>query len=222
MRTTEELKRKKIMIAIPCMDMIHTDFAQCLWAAKKIPDTSLYISKSSLVYDSRNMITAKALDNDFDVVIWLDSDMTFEPDVVERMVQHFEDGKDIVCGLCFTRKRPIVPVVYSKLVKEEDDRGVPNVGVLPYRDYPSELFEVQGMGFGCAMTSVRALKRIADVYGPPFYPRFGFGEDITFCWLANELGIKMYCDPTIKLGHIGNALCNEEAYLRYRDEHMAD
>ena len=204
------------MVAIPCMEMIHTDFAQCMWAAKKVDETYLYVSKSSLVYESRNMIARAAMDRDFDFIVWFDSDMTFEPDVIERMAEHYRNGYDYVCGLFFSRRHPIIPVIYESISCEEDDRGVPKVDTVNRKDYPQELFEVAGSGFGCVMTSVRMLRQICDIYGPPFYPRFGFGEDLTFCWLAKQCGIKMYCDPTIKLGHIGSALCNEEAYLKYK------
>lgn len=38
-----------------------------------------------MIYDSRNSLTAKALVNGYDLVLWLGSDMMLEPDLLERL-----------------------------------------------------------------------------------------------------------------------------------------
>jgi len=40
------------------------------------------------------------------------------------------------------------------------------------------------------------------VYGVPFFPVGGLGEDLTFCWRAQKLDIKFHCDSRLKIGHI--------------------
>jgi hypothetical protein len=32
------------------------------------------------------------------------------------------------------------------------------------------------------------------------------GEDVNFCKRANEMGLEVWCDPTIRIGHIGEYL----------------
>ena len=36
-----------------------------------------------------------------------------------------------------------------------------------------------------------------------YYLLLGFGEDLSFCIRAQELGRKIYCDSRIKMGHVG-------------------
>ena len=46
----------KILIAIPCMDMVHTDFMISLNNLQRIGVTSCAVTKSSLVYSARNSL----------------------------------------------------------------------------------------------------------------------------------------------------------------------
>ena len=34
-----------------------------------------------------------------------------------------------------------------------------------------------------------------------FAPINGVGEDLSFCWRARQCGYKIWCDPSIALGH---------------------
>jgi hypothetical protein len=39
----------------------------------------------------------------------------------------------------------------------------------------------------------------------------GFGEDISFCLRVKELGKKMYCDSSVKMGHVGQFVYDEDS-----------
>lgn len=76
----------KLMIAVPCMDMVHTLFFRS-FAGLRLPHGSeVVISTSSLIYDARNQLARKAVEGGYDRVLWLDSDMVFNPDMVERFM----------------------------------------------------------------------------------------------------------------------------------------
>lgn len=213
----------KIMLAIPCMEMIHTDFAQCVWGLHRVPRTDFYTSKSSLIYDARNTIARTAMEENYDFILWLDSDMVFGQDILEKMTEHYKAGRDIVSALFFTRKKPILPCIYESMKVTEDDRGVPSVEARVMIDYPKDtLFQVKGTGFACTMTSVKAIRQIADIYGPPFYPRFGWGEDLTFSWLAQQCGIPFWVDSTMKIGHIGAAISDEVGFEMLKESYKIE
>ena len=79
-----------------------------------------------------------------------------------------------------------------------------------YEDYPrDQVFEIAGCGFGCVMTSVDLLKEMVATHGAPFSPLMGMSEDLSFCWRVKQAGIKMYCDPAVKVGHIGQYVYTE-------------
>lgn len=75
---------KKILIAVPCMDMVSARFAQSLATLKKVGECTVSFLIGSLVYDSRNRLTAYAVAMEADYILWLDSDMVFAPDVLEN------------------------------------------------------------------------------------------------------------------------------------------
>lgn len=202
----------KTLIAIPCMSMVHTEFMASLMNLRKAPDTSYVPHINSLVYDSRNVLTATALNNGYDRVLWLDSDMKFEPDLMERLSADMDTGLDFVSGLYFTRRLPSYPVIYSSVSYETGDAV--RASAVPYKDYPRDsLFEIEGSGFGGVMTSCAMLKRVWEKYGAPFDPLPHMGEDLSFCWRLKQMGGKMYCDSRVKLGHVGTMVYDEAVYL---------
>lgn len=199
----------RTLICIPAMDQVQTLFMTSLLDLKKPAGTEVAISSSSLVYDARNKLAEKAVKEGFDRVLWLDSDMHFEPDLLERFNRHLDNGLEFVCGLFFTRKWPITPCVYSKCeLQEKDGMFVPTIEPA---EYGTELIEVAACGFGAVAMSTDVLKRVME-RDFAFSPLPGFGEDFSFCLRAREHGTHIWCDPNIKVGHVGISIINEETY----------
>ncbi len=71
----------RTLICIPCLDMVHTEFMRNLLSLRIIGEAQFAIAQSSLVYDSRNILSVQAICDGFDRTLWLDSDMTFDPDL---------------------------------------------------------------------------------------------------------------------------------------------
>ena len=199
----------KILIAIPCMDYLEADFTESLTNMLNAYQGEVEVQylKASLVYDARNQLTKYAREKGgYDYVLWLDSDMTFGPDLLDRLLDDIE-GKETgetlqaVTGLCFGRRPPFNPCIYKELgVKQEGKVITPYRTV--YEDYPRDsLFEVEACGFACVLMRMDVLEAMG-IYGVPFFPVAGLGEDLTFCWRARKLDIKFHCDSRLKIGHI--------------------
>lgn len=202
----------RTLIAIPCFDMVHTDFMESIVNLQKLPETSFTTVRNTMVYDSRNIIAASAIDAGFDRVMWFDSDMTFKPDTLVRLSEAMDEGCAMVSGLYFTRRFPnIKPVVYKKMWYT-DNNGEIDTGAENYFDYPEGIIECEAVGFGCVLTSVDLIKRVADKYGSPFTPFSCMGEDMAFCHRVRGIGEKIYCDTRIKCGHVGTIQITEETY----------
>ena len=201
----------KTMIAIPCMDTVPTRFMTSLLAMRRVGDCSLVAHMNSLIYDARNQTAREAVKEEFDRVLWLDSDMEFEPDLMERLSARLDEGRDFVSGLYFKRKPPHEPVIYRELGIRDRDDGKQEAYAAPYTDYPeSGVFEVEACGFGAVMTTVKMLRDLTERYGLPFTPETGFSEDISFCLRAQETGYRIWCDSGIRAGHIGTKVYGEE------------
>ena len=208
----------RTMIAIPCMDMLHTEFCRSLLAMERLGEVEIVFCTSSLIYDARNKLAELAIEGGFDRILWLDSDMSFEPDLLRRLGEHLDMGKDIVCGLYFGRKLPIRPMIYKALYVSHDN-GRAAANAVNFDDYPrNDIFSVAGCGFAAVLMTVSALRRVQKACSLPFFPASGFGEDLVFCLRATELGLKIWCDSSVKVGHIGSAVFDEDLYLRRKED----
>lgn len=204
----------KTLVAIPCMDMVPTRFLFSCLNLRTDENVEFSLTESSLVYDSRNQLSKKAIEEGFERILWLDSDMVFKPDLFERLSERLDAGYQMVSGLYFKRKQPICPVLYKECGAYEKD-GKHTVYATTYDDYPKDsLFEIAACGFGGVMMTTDIVKQVAEKFGLPFSPILGFGEDLSFCCKVARLGIKMYCDSSVKMGHVGYKTFDESDYLR--------
>ena len=223
MSTTETIRKEttalraphdgaKILIAVPCLDHVHAEFTQSLLNLRKTSGTSYAMNINCLIYRSRNMFAAHAIEKGYDRILWLDSDMCLEQDALIKLNADMEQGREFVCGMYFRRSLPTAPVVYKSMRYETIEGGMLSDNE-PYWDYPrNSIFQIQGAGFGCVMTSVDLLKRVWDRFGPPFDPMTQISEDLAFCWRVTQLGVKMYCDSGVRVGHIGTLIYDEQLY----------
>lgn len=208
----------KTLIAIPAMDMLHTVFFKSVVGLDKVGEVRFALTSSSLVYAARNTLAKQAVDEGFDRVLWLDSDMEFGPDFMKRLSADLDEGLEMVSDLYFKRKAPVEPCIYKEVgyYHKEESKEVTPVA-LTYEDYPRDsVFEIGGCGFGGVMMSVDLIKRVVQEFGSPFSPVMGFGEDLSFCKRVSHVGAKMYCDSRVKMGHVGQGTITEETYFQTR------
>lgn len=203
----------KTLVAIPCMDTVHSLFFKSVLGMNVEGDVEFSLGMSSLVYDSRNRLAYRATHEDFDRVLWLDSDMLFAPDLFKRLSAWLDEGYEMMSGLYFTRKDPIKPVIYKSCCLKLNENGDPYPDAEAYLDYPRDRpFEVAAHGFGAVMMTTKLITDVAEEFGLPFSPAAGFGEDLSFCMRVQQLGRHMYVDPAIKLGHIAYVPITEQTY----------
>ena len=203
----------KTMIGIPCMESIPTVTVKSLLSLNH-DGVEFCFTMNSLIYDARNSLAEKACNQGFDRILFLDSDMVFEPDLYERLSARLDEGYDFVTGLYFSRRMPIIPMIYNEVIfRERDGRKIPVC--TEFSDYPREsFFQIQGCGFGGCMLTTKMLLEIGKKFGLPFSPVLGFGEDLSFCLKAEQAGFDLYCDSTIKLGHMSHCIVQESDYLK--------
>ena len=208
----------KTLVAVPCLDMVQTSFMNSLLRLMSVDETKISFRVSSLVYDSRNLLAGEAVSQGYDRILFLDSDMVFQPDLLIRLSKDMDEGRDYVCGLFFRRKPPYKPVIYKDLHYHRDGLKL-DMKLEPYLDYPqNEIFEVAGSGFGAVMMTTELVNKVGDKFGYPFSPEMGFGEDLSFCWRVKQLDIPMYCDSGVKVGHVGMGTISEETYFATRGD----
>lgn len=203
----------KTLIAIPSMDMVHTQFMLSLIGMRRIGETIIANSQATVIHTSRDILARHAIEMQCDRVLWLDSDMKFGSDIMERLCADMDEGREMVSAIYFGRRYPVTPIIYESIdynPQDADSAGVPNI----YHDYPEDsIFPVAGCGFGACMMSAQLLTRVKQRFRYPFQPIPGLGEDIAFCWRAAQVGAKIYCDSRIKPYHIGMYNYSEADYM---------
>lgn len=217
----------KILIAIPCMDTVPVAFVESLMALRH-PDwtpcqVSVRFMKNSLIYDARNLLSLTAMKEDFDYVLWLDSDMIVPQDALIRLLKDEQTINDarMITGLYVKRTFPTEPVLYSEIHEPIKVNGSVIRQILTYTDYlENDQFPVAGCGFGCVLTEVSLLREVWDRFGPAFAPFPWASEDISFCWRVNHLKDippqppRIWCDSNVSCGHIGSFLFTEKMLKR--------
>ena len=67
----------------------------------------------------------------------------------------------------------------------------------------------------CTLVTTDILLKVYQKYGNCFTPYDQLGEDLAFCKKADELGIEIWCEPTVRVGHIGHITIYPEDEGRY-------
>ena len=201
----------KTLIAIPCFDQVPTLFCQSLAMLRKVDECVLAMKSGSLVYTSRNDLATMAIQIDADLVLWLDSDMVFDPDILERMTRTLkENDLDILTGLYFRRVHPFTPVLFDKIEINGDICEWSE-----FKEIPKGLFEVGACGFGCVLMKTDVFYDVQGKFGNMFAPIANNGEDIAFCWRARQCGYKIMCDPSVICGHVRTSVVNEQFFKAF-------
>lgn len=198
----------KIVIGIPCLDTIKTETFISLFsaAAKLRAEAILHVQKSCYVHDARNKIISTALQRGSTHVMFIDSDMKFPPDGINRLL---DQDKDVIGGVYFRRQVPHLPTI-----NDLKDGKI----VVPYKFPKDKSFRIWSVATGFMLVKTEILKKIK-------YPWVGFGnykgqsmgDDVYFCRKINDHGGEVWADPTIPLGHVGEYVYDMKDYQAYQD-----
>ena len=205
----------KTFIAIPSMDTLPALFCQSLALLQRAGDTMVGFEVGSLVYNARNSLARQAIKSEVDQVLWLDSDIVFGPDLLQRMTKVRQDNNiDMLTAICFRRKPPYTPCLFDRL--ERLDNG--KVSYTSIMSVPDGIFKVGGCGMAGVLMGLDVLISVAAKFdGKMFDPLPGMGEDVSFCWRARQCGYDIYCGTSIELGHVGQCVVTRGYFDAFND-----
>ena len=208
----------KVFIAVPSMDQVAARFCQSLAMLKRPGDTLVGFEVGSLVYAARNNLAKAAIHAEADWVLWLDSDMVFDPDLLARMMRVCDDNNiDILTAICFRRNPPYTPTIFDRL---EIRNG--KVSFTTFESVPDGRFEVGGCGMAACLMKTDVIMDVAGKFnGHLFDPLDGMGEDVSFCYRARECGYRIFCDSNIEVGHIGTTVVTRGYFETFRRQEDA-
>ena len=148
------------------------------------------------IAENRNWIVVKALNNESDYVLFIDDDMVFPASLLESL---WANDKDIV-GVAYHPRC----ATSEKLgfLDETHIISLENTTDPKYKD----TFECKAVGTGVMLVKIDVFKKMQRPWFDFKYLPTGqceVGEDWYFCSKAKELDYKIWCDPKIKIGHLG-------------------
>lgn len=169
------------------------------------------ISGCSVVSRARNLLANDFLKSECDTMLFIDADMTFNPnDIIRLLAWTSKPDRNIVGGVGCARKKQTT--YYSMLDQDEDGN------LLMDR---MGLVRAKRMGTGFMMIQREVIETLTAAHPEWEYhdasanrdlhslfdfmsTREGYiGEDYLFCDRARAHGFEVWIDPTIKLGHMG-------------------
>jgi hypothetical protein len=187
--------KKTVTIAIPSRDSVHMDFALSLVALMARTKTPSFVAniRSSILPVSRSMLVEQAQSNESSHILFLDSDMVFPPDILDRLLSY---NLDIVGATYCQREGPLTPMGCDLEMK-----ALPKVGLVRARRLP----------MGCMLINMSVFEKMQKPYFRWELRENNskvIGEDVEFCDRAQQLGFQVWCDMEISknIGHIGQVV----------------
>lgn len=188
----------KILLAVPTSRYIENECYVSLYGMTKRGKVDIIVPGGYSVDVTRNNIAKYALENKYDYIMWVDSDIIVPKDTLVKLLSH---NKDIVSGVYAYKTLGAKQVVAKRFDSEGEYE---DLTISEIRE-SKKLIKVDGVGFGCVLTKTEIFDKIN-------YPWFVFtqesGEDIYLCRKAQNAGYEIYLDPTVLCGHIGTVNYN--------------
>lgn len=162
----------------------------------------------SVVSRARNMIAHEFLKSDCDHLLFIDSDMNFEPESVLRLLA-WNQTKPIVGGAYESRKEGKIYIL--SLDGDKDHVQMDAMGNVKARRIATGFMMIQRQVFEKLAEMHPEWEHKDNTSDAMLHSFFDFkvtregyiGEDFLFCDRAQEAGFSVWIDPTIKLGHMG-------------------
>lgn len=202
-------KRPVVAIGIPTTGNPHWRFSADLMGLQMVGNSIVLWQPRTMIDTARNVLVEKALSNvDVTHLLMIDDDMTFKPDALKKLI---ENDVDIVAGLAFKRTPNYAPCVYMKKHGTNDH----------YAILPEVFQEVDVVGTGFILIKREVLEKIKSPRFETWYDKENIDKhwsvDFDFCMKAKAAGFKVFVDPMVEVGHIGNApIITKQTFLQHQ------
>jgi hypothetical protein len=211
------LNGRRVFFALPAYDFkvslkLATSLVKFAMVAPQIYGVGMQIGSicgCSVVSRARNLLARQFLDSDCTDLMFIDSDINFDPADVFRLLAWTTD-KGIAAGIPVARKKN--KVFISTLDMDEAGCVQMNaMGLVKAKRVATAFMMVQRKVFEDMDQKMPDLEYWDENTQTTLKSFFDFkstpdgyiGEDYLFCDRARELGHEVWIDPTIKLGHMG-------------------
>jgi hypothetical protein len=212
-------RRPSVLLAFPDAGQVQTACAVSMIAtALHSPSLRGVINRSSpRVPSARNYLVQEFLDSGLDWLWFVDTDMQFPADALDRLLEVADpDARPVVGGLCFSLKGR---EMCSTLMQKNADGVTYSLAI----GWPvNEVVEVDATGAGCLLIHRRVLERMGQAFPSPnrwfadeVHDGVDIGHDIVFCERVKSLGYPVYVHTGVGIGHLKIEQYDFGSYVRW-------
>jgi len=184
----------KILLGIPTIRPIKPEVVHSLMNLKRPCEVDTFIAtKGYTPSEKRNYLIVKALNEQYDYILFVDDDMVLPPDTIEVLLGR---QKDIIGGIYYFRGFPPERVV------ELFDENIPD-----------EPFVCKSLGGGLILAKTSIFRKVKSPWFGTEVNQVGMtvvSEDYLFADRVREAGYEIWCDPTLDIGHIGDYIYKKQ------------
>lgn len=210
----------RITLAQPTGETIDRRHLQCLEQFEQhvvrqgIPYERTRASGSSLLEHTRSELATKFYDKEDashdDVLLFVDSDMTFEPASLLELCKEAHQRSAIVGGVSMSKKP--LGEVNTRFEDESERIGFFAAGdVIPVKRIGTGVMAIPRMVLGAIVQHDPHCQKVTLTHGNEVYPFFRsliingmwWGEDMSFCYRAQQAGCSIFADTRARIGHRG-------------------
>jgi GT2 family glycosyltransferase len=188
--------KTRICIGIPTNGQIRTRtvFALTRMLKKLQVPYDVLTHESCYIHVNRERLVQRAIEGGYSHILFLDSDMFFEPDALEKLL---EKDKDII-GIGYNYRG--LPPRSTVMIETRDGEIID--------EKHGDLRKVAGMATGFLLINLKVFEKLSHPWF--FYEMDGHevlqGDDFWFCEKARKAGFDIWSDDSQKIYHLGEYL----------------
>jgi len=213
-------KRPSIHIAMPCYDMVKIPtMISIAKLVKELTQAGLKFEintmKSPYIAYARNILMSRFLQREEDHLLFIDSDLEFDPECVLKMLIA---QKDIICTPYRVKTNDPAAIKYTVSIKDPKNVKILAGGLVEIQGGPAGMMLIKRTVFEKMIKDYpeREIKihpnedtfpkdmQIYNFWDCNFKDGIWKGEDIYFCDLAQQSGFKVYANLDSTLIHHGS------------------
>ena len=212
--------KPSVFIAMPCYDSVKINTMLSViklvqQLGKSGIEVGIHTMKSPLIHQARNYLTSVFLTTENQYMLFIDSDVEFQPEAVIRMMV---TKKNIICTPYRVKSTDIDKHIYTVEFKDPKNILVLAEGLVEIEAGPTGLMLIDRKVFEKIIKNRTDLKIInkatpsAEKSHEFYYNFFDFGfkdgyamgEDVSFCRLARSNDFKIYANIESSTTHHGS------------------
>ena len=212
--------KPSVFIAMPCYDSVKINTMLSViklvqQLAKSGIEVGINTMKSPLIHQARNYLTSVFLTTKYQYLLFIDSDVEFEPESILRMLVA---KKEIICTPYRVKAEQLDKHIYTVEFKDPEHVPILPGGLVEIEAGPTGLMLIDRKVFEEIIKNHHDLKINNEAMpdagkSHKFYYNFfdfGFkdnyamGEDISFCRLARRNDFKIYANTESTTKHHGS------------------